>query len=133
MNNVIPDLRIHHVALVAEDFEATIAFYEKLGFKKYTGWGEGNKRICLMDMGNGSHLEIFASNPESARAGGRFVHLAFSVPDVNTAFDLAISAGATVKMAPKVVPVASEPKRITINCAFVFGLNGEVLEFFKES
>lgn len=133
MNNIISDLHIHHVALVAENFEATIAFYEKLGFVKYTGWGEGDKRIVLMDMGNGSYLEIFASNPDSTRDGGRFVHLAFAVQDVKAAYDVAIAAGAVSKIAPKVVPVASEPKRITINCAFVIGLNGETLEFFKES
>lgn len=132
MNKIIPNIRIHHIAVVAEDFEATIAFYEKLGFVKYTGWGEGEKRIQLMDIGNGSHMEIFASNPESTRVGGRFVHLAFAVEDVEQAFKVAIEAGATEKIAPKVVPLESSPKKISINCAFVIGLNGEVIEFFRE-
>lgn len=132
MNNVIPELKIHHIALVAKDFEETVAFYEKLGFVRYTGWGEGNNRIVLMDMGNGSYLEIFASSPDATEGNGRYVHIAFAVNDVKSAYDKAIALGAKEKIAPKVVSLESSPKKITINCGFVFGLNGEQLEFFKE-
>lgn len=132
MNSILPGLKIHHVALVAENFEETVDFYESLGFTRYTGWGEGDRRIVLMDMGNQSYLEIFASSPESTREGGRFVHLAFAVEDVSAAFAKALSLGAVEKIAPKIVELASEPKKITIQCAFVTGLNGEILEFFRE-
>lgn len=132
MNQVIPNLHVHHIALFAEDFEATIVFYEKLGFVKYTGWGNPEKRIQLMDMGNGSYLEIFSADPDTTRTGGRYLHLALGVEDVDAAYNAALAAGAVSKMAPKVVAVESSPKRITINCAFVYGLNGEVLEFFRE-
>lgn len=132
MNNVISNLRIHHVALFAEDFEATVAFYEKLGFTKYTGWGNSEKRIQLMDIGNGSYLEIFSADPDSTRTGGRFIHLALAVDDVDAAYAAALAAGATPKMAPKVVSPDASPSPITINCGFVYGLNGEVIEFFRE-
>ena len=125
-------MHVHHIALISDNFERSLEFYTKLGLTPYLAWGEGKGRIQLMDLGCGSYLEIFASGDGSARDKNRYAHLALGVDDVQAAFDKALAAGATVKMAPKVVPLDSIPRKATFNCAFVYGPDGEELEFFKE-
>ena len=125
-------MQIHHIALCSDDFDRSIAFYTRLGLKPYLAWGEGKGHIQLMDLGNGSYIEVFANGDGSARDRNRFLHLAFAVEDVQAAYDAALAAGATSKVAPKVVPLDSTPRKATFNCAFVYGPDGEELEFFKE-
>ncbi|MGO0061826.1 VOC family protein [Brevibacillus fluminis] len=60
-NEKIPGCGFHHVALRANDFAATVAFYtEGLGFVRRHGWGEGAKEVALLDTGDGNYMEIFA-------------------------------------------------------------------------
>jgi len=51
---------IHHVAVTASNFETSIAFYEKLGFKTLFSKHvpEKQKKIALMGLGN-LKLELF--------------------------------------------------------------------------
>jgi catechol 2,3-dioxygenase-like lactoylglutathione lyase family enzyme len=60
-NKRIQGMGFHHIALKAKDFEASLKFYtEGLGMEFYTQWGEGDKRIAMLDLGDGSILELFA-------------------------------------------------------------------------
>ena len=59
-NDIIHGMGFHHIAMFASDFEKSLAFYQALGMKPYTEWGEGKKRIMLLDVGNGDMLELFA-------------------------------------------------------------------------
>ena len=59
-------------------------------------------------------------------------HFAVCVDDVDAAFDIAVKAGGVPKIYPKIVPLNSTPKKMSINIAFVKGPDGEELEFFKE-
>ncbi len=132
MNTNIFASGIHHVALIADDFERAIKFYEKLGLTKYALWGEGKGRIQLMGVGNDSFIEIFASGNGEDRPEGRFAHLAICVDDVESAYKAAIAAGAEKRSEPQVVKVNSSPTPMTIQCGFVTGPEGEVIEFFKQ-
>lgn len=123
---------IHHVALYVSDFEKSKKFYLGLGLKEHLGWGEGDNEALMLDTGAGV-VEMFASK-EDLPAAGRFGHLAFNVcckETVKEKFDLALSLGAKEKSAPATIRLEqSRPYPIAITCAFVFGPDGESVEFF---
>ena len=52
-NEIIKGMGFHHIALKALDFDAALKFYtEGLGMKFYTSWGEGEKKIAMLDLGD---------------------------------------------------------------------------------
>ncbi len=130
-NKIIPGMGFHHIALKAANFEESYKFYtEGLGLTPLAGWGEGDGRIQMLDIGDGTIVELFAGGSENAEVG-RYIHLAFRCDDVDAAFATAVKAGAKVKLEPFTVPVNSQPKPMTLRVAFVYGPSGEELEFFK--
>ena len=130
-NDIIKGMGFHHVALKTADLDASIAFYEKLSMKFYTSWGEGDGRIAMMDFGDGGILELFAGGNGDEQANPRYIHFALKVDDVDAAYATALEAGAKPKSAPKVVPLDSKPVKLTLNCGFVYGPDGEEVEFFR--
>ena len=93
-------------------------------------WGEGDHRIQMLDIGDGTILELFAGGSDDADAG-RYLHLALGCDDVDAAYARALEAGAKIKSEPRTVPLDSKPHPMTLRCAFVFGPSGEELEFFS--
>ena len=136
-NSIIKGLGYAHVAIASNDFEKSLAFYKALGMTVYTEWGEGDKHIALLDMGEGALLELFskpALNTDKTAGledGAPFMHFAFSAEDVDAAYHTALEAGATPLIAPKDAPLQSHPVPLTLRVAFVKGPCGEELEFFK--
>ncbi len=130
-NEIIHGMGFHHVALRAPDLDASIAFYEKLGMKFYTSWGEGYGRIAMLDFGDGGILELFAGGNENETVDPKYIHFALKVDDVDAAYAKAVEAGAKPKSEPRVVPLDSKPVKLTLNCAFVYGPGGEEVEFFR--
>lgn len=123
----------HHVALRANDFEATVKFYtEGLGFTEKNSWGEGDKRIVLLDTGDGNYMEVFAGGSGEPKPEGSYFHVAFRSNDVDKAVAAAVAAGATVTVEPKDVVLGNHPPT-PVRIAFVKGLNGEILEFFQST
>ena len=136
-NTVIKGLGYAHMAIAAKDFDKSLAFYKALGMTVYTAWGEGDSRIALLDMGDGSLLELFAkpalntdkvAGPED---GNPFLHFAFSAQNVDEAYRIALEAGARPIKPPTEMPPPSHPLRLNMRVAFVRGPSGEELEFFK--
>ncbi len=136
MNTIIPGMAIAHLALRAHDIDRSIAFYTALGMEPYLTWGEGAKRIQMLKFGGGAGiLELFNEGPEISVNGeyaGKYTHFAYAVEDVEAAYNVAIAAGAKSKIAPKFAPLDSKPFKVTLNLAFVYGPDGEEIEFFKE-
>ena len=131
-NEKIKGLRYAHAAIVCKDFERSLAFYRALGFTPYVTWGEGKEQIMLLDIGDGSKVELFAKGSDEYSEMGKFLHLAFAVENVDEAYHTALAAGATPLIPPKDMPLESTPKRITLRVAFVKGPDGEEIEFCKE-
>ncbi len=129
-NKIISGLGFHHIALKAADFDKSYEFYTKLGFEPFEAWGEGDGRAQMFDMGDGSILELFAGAKDIPDTG-KFLHFAMKCDDVEKAYDTALAAGARPITPPKCVPLNSTPKKMTLQCAFVYGPDNEQLEFFK--
>lgn len=129
-NSIIKNAGFHHIALRAKDYDASCDFYTKaLGFTVRRAWGEGDKRASMLDMGNGNLVELFAGASEQAPAGGQFFHLAIATSDTDSAYAAAIAGGAKPDKPPYNANIGGD---YPIRIAFVFGPDGESVEFFQE-
>lgn len=122
----------HHIALKAADFDKSVEFYKALGLVERVRWGEGDKRAIMLDMGDGGRIEIFADGESKERIDERFLHLAFRTDDVKAVYETALKAGAISKYAPYEASPPDAFPSIKMQVAFVYGPDGELLEFFKE-
>ena len=130
-NKKIPNIGVHHLALSAVDFDKSIKFYtEGLGFEIVAEWGEGAGRAAMLDIGSGSHFEIFANGNPGAGKDEKFVHFAFATSNPDLAYENAMAAGAVSQMEPKSLEIPATPA-MPVRIAFVRGPDDEVLEFFK--
>ena len=130
-NAIIPGAGSHHIAISTACFDESIQFYtEGLGMTPVAFWGENEGRAALLDIGDGSHVEIFADGTTQAQQNEKFVHFAIRTTDPDAAFAAALTAGATEKMPPTTLDIPSDPP-LPVRIAFVFAPGGEVLEFFK--
>lgn len=124
---------IHHIALHATDLDRSIAFYEGLGLKVYRAWENPVRHIAMVQMESGSCFEIFSDSPVgdgvTPEEAGTFFHLALDVDDVDAAFARALELGARPKVEPKDAVLPANPP-LSVRLAFVFGPDGEELEFF---
>ena len=131
-NEVIKNAYFHHIALRAADYDKTVKFYtEALGMKLVRDWGEGDSRACMVDIGDGGCIEIFARGTAAAEPDGEFFHLAIGTSDPDAAFEAAIAGGATVDKVPYDFAIPCHQGALPVRLAFVKGLNGETLEFFS--
>ncbi|MFJ4963339.1 Glyoxalase-like domain protein [Streptomyces sp. ADI96-02] len=144
---------LDHIALRAYDIDATVRFYtEALGFRFLNEWAApeaGVNRCVFLDAGDDRIIEIFdaASTPpggdsrpldaDTGRPGDEerarhaaLVHFAVRTEDPATLFDRAVAAGARPLMAPARVD-AKGAAPMTLTVAFVYGPDGEVVEFIK--
>ena len=131
-NSIIKGAGSHHIALMASDLDRSLAFYTALGFTEVARWGDPSKTIVMLDIGDGSRIELFSNGGDEYSVNGKWAHFAVRVDDVEEAFNIAVKAGGVPKIYPKVVPLDSKPHKMSINIAFVKGPDGEELEFFKE-
>lgn len=146
-----------HVALRAYNFEATVNFYTAgLGFSEVFRWtAEGLVGRCaFLDAGDGCYVEVFdgdttagpgaapvplaelprPSAEERARHAA-VVHFALRSDDVDGAYARALAAGATEAAAPfdiEQTGLDGHPD-MRIRVGFVFGLDGEVVEFIDHA
>ena len=132
MNEIIKGMGVHHIALKATDFDKSLAFYKALGLTEKVAWGSGDGRAAMLDFGDGNCLELFAGGESGENTDKRFYHLALRADDVDAAFETAVSAGATPKNEPMTVSPENATKPLTMRIAFVYGPDGEIIEFFKE-
>lgn len=130
-NEVIKGLGFHHIALKVKDLEKSVNFYEALGMRFIVGWGEGEKEIRMYDIGDGGIFELFAGGGDELSENGKWLHFAMCVENVDTAYEIALKAGAKPLTPPKVVALESRPGKMSINVAFVEGPDKEQLEFFR--
>lgn len=122
---------VHHVAIRASDFDATIRFYtEGLGFTLTRTWVDKTMRAAMIDTGTGSHLEIFSGGVSGDRSEGHWNHLAFICDDVESAIAKVKALGCQVTVDSVEVAIPSDPP-LPVRLAFFKGPDGEVIELFQ--
>ncbi len=129
MNEILGGGGFHHIALSTKDIDASIKFYtEILGFKETISWGEGKKRIVMLDSGDNSCLELFADGVD-IMPEGVFKHVALRTKDVRKVFERVKNADVTIITEPKDVVLSDTNATI----AFFKGLDGEIIELFQNN
>ncbi len=127
-------LKTHHAALKVTDFDKSLCFYTKgLGMKLLKTWGETDSRAAMLDIGDGSCIEMFAGGKQGElndNCAGSFIHFAFDVENPDEWYERAISCGGSSKSAPTDMYLETSADPLDIRVAFVFGPDGETLEFF---
>jgi catechol 2,3-dioxygenase-like lactoylglutathione lyase family enzyme len=124
---------VHHITIQTRDWEASRRLYQDiLGMQVVAEWGPEERRMKLLDVGDGSHLELIAPTATSPTVGSPtandpLVHLALATADAAASLDLVRQAGYEVTMEPKAVTLGD----LEATVAFFKGPNGEVVEFFQ--
>ena len=112
------------------DIERSIGFYrDAFAFTLVRRWG-ASPRAAMLDMGDGSILELF-ERPQAVRLDGHLVHIALRSGDVDADYARALAAGAAELTAPKDVDIPADPV-YPVRIAFVKGPDGEPVELFGE-
>lgn len=129
-NSLIPGLGFHHAAVQTADYDGTKRFYtEVLGCRLTSEWGLGERRLCLLDLGDGGCIELISGEaPAEPVQQYPMIHLALRVDNVDAAIERVRAAGMTVTMEPQNADINGHGIRI----AFFLGPNGELLEFFQD-
>ena len=95
-------------------------------------FGSPERRVYLLNMGDGSHMELFDPTPESPKPGAPaandpVMHFALATTDTPVAIEHVRAAGYAVTVEPRTLTLGS--MKVTI--AFFDGPNGESIEFFQ--
>lgn len=132
-NSVVPGCGMHHIAIQCRDLEKSLGFYQDvLGMTAFLEFG-GDRKIVLMDMGDGSYVELLGPMKNSPQvepvkaAANPLVHLALTTTDARAAVEKVRKAGYSITVEPNQVMLNTLP---VIN-AFFTGPDGEVIEFFQ--
>lgn len=129
-NETIGGGGFHHVAIRANDFDRSVAFYKDvLGFTMKIEWGEAPKRACMLDTGDGNYLEIFERPSEQwADEGPCILHFALRSRDPDAAIERARAAGCEITMEPRSMQIGNHTTA-QVRLAFCKGPDGELVEF----
>lgn len=132
-NSTIQGCGAHHISIQTRDWEASLHLYrEVLGMEVVAEFGSPERPILLLDMGDGSHIELLAPTADLPPAGdpasnGPIVHFALATTATRTALERVRQAGLEITMEPKDIDLGS----MQVTIAFFKGPNGEEIEFFQ--
>ncbi|AIQ55400.1 VOC family protein [Paenibacillus sp. FSL R7-0331] len=137
---------LSHVAIQANNYQATIAFYtEVLGFKVGHHWSlpafmiedasmlvSPDRRTCIEVFDNNAAIPAQGKKAASDEevAHGAILHLAFYVDDVEEIYQKALAHGAKTFVEPGTLALGEPP--LTVKNAVIHSPNGEVIEFIEE-
>lgn len=131
-NQKIAGLGTHHIAVQTQDYEASIAFYtEVMGMVQTAEFSAGGRRICLLDIGDGSHIELFeplpGTSPSGDAEGNVVFHFALATSDIEAALERVRAAGMEITVELRTADLGP----LNVSIAFFKGPGGEVVEFFQ--
>jgi glyoxylase I family protein len=132
-NSVIQGCGLHHVAIQTRDWEQSMKLYRDiLGMQQVASFGTPERQIVLLDMGDGSHMELFAPTetspaPAAPAPNDPVPHIALATTDTRSALEHVRQAGYEITIEPKDLQL----DQLFVTIAFFKGPNGEIIEFFQ--
>ncbi len=128
-NTIVKTCGLHHVTIQTRDWEASLHLYkEVLGMQVAAEFGPEERRMMLLDVGDGSHIELIAPTGDNSAVGSDLLtHFALATADVAASIEPVREAGYEVTMEVKDVTLGDMEATV----AFFKGPNGELVEFFK--
>lgn len=115
---------LQHLGLPTNNMEATLAFYQSLGFTLAYSTVNNGERVCFLTLGN-LCVETY-ENGRAVGAPGAIDHLCLNVDDVDAAFEAVKAAGyAPIETEIQFLPFWERGVRF-FN---LWGPNGEKVEF----
>ncbi|MEE2658183.1 MAG: VOC family protein [Candidatus Latescibacterota bacterium] len=133
-NGVIAGGGCHHLAVQARDWEESMKLYrDVLGMTVAAEFGT-DRKIALLDMGDGSHMELFepkedTPSPGDESANDPLTHFAIATDDTEAAIEIVRAAGYEVTIEPKTLDLGA----LNVTIAFFCGPSGESIEFFQQN
>jgi catechol 2,3-dioxygenase-like lactoylglutathione lyase family enzyme len=132
MNNKPPFLiqGAHHIAIQTRSWDQSLKLYQDVLGMPIVAWVPTQRKIALLDMGNGCYIELFepaddTPQPGEAAANDPLMHIAIRVDEVEKAINHVRAAGYEVTVEPKTF----ETENFHTTIAFFRGPNGESIEF----
>jgi len=138
-NKVIPGCGTHHISIQTFDWDESMRFYrDVLGMAVAAQFGSPDRPMALLDMGDGSHIELVGLTKEpTVEAGSEaerrsynkppILHLALATTDTPIAVERVRRAGYEITTEPRTIDLSG----MTVTIAFFKGPNGEEIEFFQ--
>ena len=132
-NKIIAGGGTHHIAIQARDWDASLKLYrDVLGMPVVAKFGPPERKIWLLDIGDGSHIELFqplteTPAPGSAAGNDPVMHIALATTDTRAATEIVRAAGYKITVEPKAVTLDA----MNVVISFFEGPSGEVIEFFQ--
>ena len=132
-NGIIPGCGTHHIAVQTRDWDKSLAFYtEVLGMTQIAEFGSPDRKIVLLDTGDGSHMELFQPTDSSPGEGDPapndpVIHFALATSDTRAATEHVRAAGCEITVEPTDVDLGA----LSVTISFFKGPSDEVIEFFQ--
>ena len=131
-NSKIAGLGTHHIAVQTVDYEASVKFYtEVMGMIEVVGFESQGRRAVILDIGDGSHMELFepipGTQPSNDATGNVVFHFALQTTDIEQALERVRAAGMEITV--ELTTVQMGP--LNISLAFFKGPSGEVVEYIQ--
>ncbi len=131
-NQTLAGLGAHHIAIQTTDYEASVKFYtEVMGMTEVVGFENAGRPALILDIGDGSHLELFGpipgAQPSNDATGNVVFHFALQTTDIEAALERVREAGMEITVELKTVDLGP----LNVSLAFFKGPSGEVVEFFQ--
>ena len=131
-NATTPGCGFHHISIHTQKFDEAMHLYRDiLGMQVRIQFDRGTRRFALLDMGDGSFVELSmdtASN-ETLSPGNPLAHFALATTDVRGVIEKLRAAGIPITMEPKDIQLGPLPASV----AFFTGPSGESVELFQEN
>ncbi|MCA9886824.1 MAG: VOC family protein [Anaerolineae bacterium] len=123
----------HHIAVQTRDWAASMRLYQDvLGMTLVAQFGSPERKIVLLDIGDGTHIELFEPQSDTPAvdapaANDPVIHFALATTDTRNALEHVRQAGYEVTVEPKDATLGT----LEVTIAFFKGPNGEIIEFFQ--
>lgn len=127
--STFPRLGTHHTSLEVSDLDTSLGFYrDLLGMREVARADRADRTIVLLDIGDGSHLELtHLATPSRHKAEAPWRHLALGVDDARGAVEILRASGASVTVEPRDIELGG----LAATIAFFEGPDGESVELFQ--